>query len=472
MGSQHVVARSHAMESLYQDNAVMSPRIGLLTAIASLLVVVLICGTPIRGKAQSQGQWRDAPGHEQLLPESANGWEPALAVGPDGEVLVVAGKRTVASEGEGFEQRLVVWRSLDAGQSFEGPWPITTDGSHWDQRISIDRHNAVYVSYFDPSAGSDRLRLARSYDGGRTFTVDIIPGALVSDKPELAVSADGTHLYIVYESPAGPALIAALNDGGLRWDEPRVVVEGAGRHFWPEVLDLAPDGSIWFAVPSMSVADINARRKTPVDLHVLRSDDGARSWHDFDFGTSPRLVGECPHEQTCPGVKGPRVSLGVDDAGAVYVAYTEAQAPTEPYALFVRSTHDAGRTWSQARQISAAARRRTDDLADYDFPMVAASSDGQVCIVWVDDRRGALNVWTRCSNDGAESWGPEFILSDRADGAPYKSAAGFAAVYGHYGDAVIGPHGRLYAVWGAGERGYETGGVWFNSIDVKQATAR
>jgi len=101
---------------------------------------------------------------------------------------------------------------------------------------------------------------------------------------------------------------------------------------------------------------------------------------------------------------------------------------------------------------------------------VSASKDDRVCAVWVDDRRGALDVWTRCSTDAGRSWGEETLLSDRGDGAPYKSATGFKAFYGHYGGAAIDGSGRLHAAWGAGESGYRTGGVWVNRVKVSGAT--
>jgi hypothetical protein len=77
-----------------------------------------------------------------------------------------------------------------------------------------------------------RLRLARSRDNGRTFSVETVTTEHVNDKPELAVSRDGEHLYIVYESSPGPRLVAS-DDAGRTWEEPRVICQGDGRHFWP-----------------------------------------------------------------------------------------------------------------------------------------------------------------------------------------------------------------------------------------------
>ena len=78
----------------------------------------------------------------------------------------------------------------------------------------------------------------------------------------------------------------------------------------------------------------------------------------------------------------------------------------------------------------------------------------------------------RCSTDRGATWGGETLLSDRTDGAAYKSAQGFKAFYGHYGGAAIDAGGRLHAVWGAGEPGYRTGTVWVNSVDGPPISGR
>ena len=249
---------------------------------------------------------------------------------------------------------------------------------------------------------SSRLRLARSQDRGRPFSVQTVTTHRVSDKPELAKSSDGLHLYIVYESGSGPIVVAS-HDGGSTWAEPLVIVAGDGRHFWPEALAVAPDGSIWLAVPSMSDSDIAKRKQTTVTLHVFRSDDRGRTWQDFEISRSPRLPGACPHSPNLP-VKVPRITLAVDGRNRAHVVYTEGATPQQPYGLFYQSSSDGGRTWSSRHVVSAAPRPQSADSADHDYVMVSTSKDGRVCAVWVDDRRGALDVWVRCSTDAGRSW--------------------------------------------------------------------
>ena len=431
-------------------------------------MIVLACTIPVIPQEQSGSDWRLPPAHEQLLTESVDCWEPALAVGPRRRVYVVAGRRTAPLRSANYDQKLVIWRSDDGGATYGAPSPVTVDGHlHYDQRIAVDAKGTIFISYMDNESirpqSVTRLRLARSRDEGRTFSVDTVTTQHVNDKPELAVSADGMHIAIVYESSPGPAIVVS-DDSGLTWSEPRVVIQADGRHFWPEALTMAPDGAVWFAVPSMSSNDIAAGKQTAITLHVFRSADGGHTWQDSEFGTSPRFIKGCAHDEDCR-VKAADIAVAVDGRGQVYATYMEGTGPRQPYGLFMRSSADAARTWSKPQIVSDARRPQSGDRADHDFPMIAAASTGYVCIGWVDDRRGALDVWARCSHDAGLSWARDILLSDRSDGASYKSPAGFKSFYGHYGGIAIDAAGRLHAAWGAGEREYRTGGVWINSVE-------
>jgi hypothetical protein len=443
--------------------------LGFVITVAAALSCVLIV-------LAAADDWRLPPAHEQILPESIDCWEPALAVAPGGQIFIVAGKRNAPLRSRDFDQRQVIWRSDDRGRTFTDPVPVSADGySHYDQRIAVDAKGTIYISYMDrdTNAGSrsiSRLRLARSRDGGRTFAVDTVSTEHVSDKPELAVSRDGQHLYIVYESSPGPRLVAS-HDGGKTWEASRVIRESNGLHFWPTSLAVAPDGSVWFAVPSMSGSDIANRKQTPVQLHLFRSRDRGVTWDDFDMGSSPRFVNDCAHDPNCRG-KAPDVMVAVDDRNRAFVTYMQGDGPRRPYGLFLRSSADGGRTWSQPQSVTAAPRPQSHDTADHDFPMIATSGSDRLCVVWVDDRRGALDVSARCSIDAARTWGADVLLSDRSDGASYKSVSGFKTFYGHYGGVAIDGSGRLHAVWGAGEPEYRTGAVWYNSIDVAAAVRK
>jgi hypothetical protein len=53
-------------------------------------------------------------------------------------------------------------------------------------------------------------------------------------------------------------------------------------------------------------------------------------------------------------------------------------------------------------------------------------------------------------------------ISDASSGAPYKTAAGYAEVYGDYGEMAITRTGKTIAAWGEGISYTGPGGVWVN----------
>ena len=53
-------------------------------------------------------------------------------------------------------------------------------------------------------------------------------------------------------------------------------------------------------------------------------------------------------------------------------------------------------------------------------------------------------------------------ISDATSGAAYKTAAGFAEVYGDYGEIAITSAGKTIATWGEGTSYDGPGGVWVN----------
>lgn len=407
--------------------------------------------------------WRSAATPARMLPSSTDCWEPAIALGPREQVYIVAGQRRGALNSEEFDQQQVLWRSLDGGATLEGPWPLDRAGHRQsDQRIAVDRDGTINVTYMDhenldPGAPT-RLRLARSHDEGRTFVTESIPVTRVSDKPELAVSSDGKRIAVVYESSAGPTIVTTADEGET-WNEARLIEPANGRHFWPEAVTFGADGSLWLAVPSMSDADISRQLQTDVQLHVYRSTDDGRSWQDSRISSSPRFLKGCAHDPDCR-VRLPSIGVAIDGKGQAYAAYTEGAGPGQPYALLLTSSTDGGRTWSSGRPVSAAPRPQSRDVADHDFPAVTSAGQARVCAVWIDDRRGGLDAFARCSTDGAKTWGDDILLSNRS----------FTAFYGHYGGAAISSRGQLFVVWAEGDRDHRTGTVWFNVVETLTAS--
>jgi len=98
--------------------------------------------------------------------------------------------------------------------------------------------------------------------------------------------------------------------------------------------------------------------------------------------------------------------------------------------------------------------------------MMESGAAGDVRIAWAETSgRGnvdAWNIWYRRSTNGGSTWSSPIRISDATSGAPYKTAAGYAEVYGDYGEMGITSAGKTIATWGEGISYTGPGGVWVN----------
>jgi hypothetical protein len=396
------------------------------------------------------------PVSRQFLSGDADDWEPSLAVGGDDSVHIIATRKglPLSLSKQPFSIQAVTWSSKDGGKTFDAPvQPTAKWDGHGDSRIKSDRQGNVYASWigfsWDPASGkpdmtTGGLILATSRDLGRTFQAKVVAtlASGVSDKPELEVSPDGRDIYIVFDSGSGLALVAS-HDGGETFER-HAVDPTKGRQYWPTGIGLAPDGSLFVTVPLFEgppPTEKGSDRRIP--LRILRSADRGVTWQDHIFSDSTVWLerGWCAHGPTCP-VAVPYAGVAVDGRNRVYVAYTEGTGKQPPDLRFQRS-EDGGVSWSAPQVLSAAARPVSGDQASHFYPMIAASGDGLVYVVWIDDRAGPVNVWAKRSSDGGRTWSPEVRLS-RTD------RDGIAGFYGEYGGLGIDSRGVLHAAWSEG----------------------
>lgn len=71
-------------------------------------------------------------------------------------------------------------------------------------------------------------------------------------------------------------------------------------------------------------------------------------------------------------------------------------------------------------------------------------------------------MWYRSSSDGGRSWSAPVRLSNATTGSGYKSADGFAEIYGDYGEIEVTSAGKTIAAWGEGSDYVGPGGTWFS----------
>jgi len=243
-----------------------------------------------------------------------------------------------------------------------GSGSVITDGrylpkSGWDPAIAVAPDGAVYVSYMIFRHGYDHPRMAISYNHGASFArvAQVMPPAQPrdnwGDRDFLAVAPNGT-IYLTWDY--GPSLklpdanivLQKSSDGGRKWSRITPVSPGYPAHGGDVAGPLVAgaggrlDVLLWvdqdpglhgFALP-------------PGHDYFTSSSNGGRTW------SKPLAVG--PHA----GTDGSEFTTWIDadiaaDASGTLYATWDTQQPGGDIGWLAYST-DRGRTWSRAIRVT------------------------------------------------------------------------------------------------------------------------
>lgn len=303
-----------------------------------------------------------------------------------------------------------------AGGTFErgsDPWvSFAPDGTAYQMALT-----------FDESAVNRGVLVARSIDGGRTWSTPI---ALQHDTdPDLAldkesVTADPQSASLVYavwdrvdhftqqNSPLarGPAFFTRTSNGGLSWETPALIYDpGADAQTIGNQIAVLPDGTLIDLLISITQ---NSTTRPTTRVLVLRSTDKGVSWSLPISVAAAEFVGVVD-PKTGQGVRSGTVvpSVAVDPVtGAVYVAWEDARfSGGARDGIALSKSTDGGRTWSQPVQVNQVPAAQA-------FTPVVSVAAGKVGVSYTDLRHDNPNDkahllathWLAVSGDGGLTW--------------------------------------------------------------------
>ena len=213
------------------------------TADTSSNVYLAVIGNGRRGEpVRVNDMLGDAAPHEQAPPQ--------VEVGPKGEVYVVWQNNTVIPGRRFPASNLRFAQSSDGGRTFERAVFVNDDAlglpsSHTFQDMAVAPNGTIYVSWIDgrtrahaeaagtgahaghgsPMPGSE-VRVARSTDGGRTFTAGVVVHRDVCPccRTTLAIAPDGT-VAVAFRSSTDNVrdIVVVRSTDGESFGEPIVV---------------------------------------------------------------------------------------------------------------------------------------------------------------------------------------------------------------------------------------------------------
>ncbi len=399
-----------------------------------------------------------APGWagERIVNETADDWEPAVAADPNAPYVYILHNRYGESACRHCpDPAMILHVSSDGGRR----WGLerflcTCRGvkGQFDPLIEVvpdtGAVDAVWMNNF-------QIVFSTSSDHGRTWSdpVPIHPDVNWGDKPNLALSPDGSSVYVLFNGPThGDVHAAVSHDGGVTWSTS--VVTTGGRYYYDYGGVVLPSGRVVFSHISFTYTGPGDSAEGVMDVHLIASDDAGATWTDLVVDEL-ELGSRCT-SRSCYGDfydSGP--VLAADEGGDLVFVYNGASEPFGPQTVYARSSVDGGLTWSERVAIS----RPGVNAA---FPAAVGLGDDEARLWFADQRTGRWNVWYTTTDDLGATWSTPVKISDATSGTDYIDRRGFTEFYGDYGEIAITSTGKTIGVWGEGTSYYGPGGVWFN----------
>ena len=406
-----------------------------------------------------------APGWagEQPVGPISDDWEPAIAADPNAPYVYTLVTRYAGKPcgGNCPSPYISLQISSDGGATWPTSKPLCAckGSGQFDPIIEVvPNTGAVYATYMN----GYNVVFTKSTNHGATWSAPVKTYGNVSwnDKPTLAVSDNGVDVYISFNGPTGgDPWMAQSHDSGATWTQTKLV--DSNRYYFDFDSDVASDGTVYFAQTSILYGGGGNKGTTPsgqIEEHVFISRDRGATWENRTIASVwPGLA--CVADGCTPDFYLGHIALSVDGAGRIVALYDGAAAAGGKQTIEARRSSDGGRTWSAPGTLSAAGEHSVT-------PAVESRGTGDVRAWYYQTAGGgnvdAWNVWYRSSTDGGASWTAPVNISDATGGAAYKTPAGFAEVYGDYGEVGITSAGKTIAIWGEGLSYTGPGGSWFN----------
>ena len=446
-------------------------RLGALAVALGLWTLVLPAAAASVHSIEVDAPSLTASGATNLGFCGGDDWEPEIAADAAGHVYVVLAHfpgDPDCDPASATQREIYVRASSDGGQTFGRLVALPRMGYPQvvDCVITVDAETgAVYVSFLAygkagmTGAAADVL-VSKSLDFGATWTTRKVNGPLCTGCDHPWIVADDDNVYVTYA--AGPDhFLSRSDDGGATWEE-SVVLRDTHVAF-PEggVVDAA--GNAWFAWGDCFGS---CTGRTAAIYQVSRTNAGTSDTEFARVAEGPAGP-HCPFAGACGfAFFGPQDDIAIDAAGNLYLVWQDnlSGKPNRPSIVRLSScSADLDCTdedsWEHVGRVDDKTATGCEGGRCYAlFPRIEGGADGQIGVIWMDDRLGdpldhtnGWNVWYRSSTDGGETWtGPSARVSQFDQSRSESHPNGFDFPYGDYQGIDLTPTGDIVMAWGEG----------------------
>jgi hypothetical protein len=401
-----------------------------------------------------------APGWtgEEQMNARTDDWEPAVAADPHASFVYLLTTRYGEPKpcpGNCPIPHIALEISTDNGLTWSEGVPLCAckgEGQYDPIVEVVPTTGHVYALYMN----GFNVVFLKSTDHGQTWSTPVHTYGNVSwnDKPVLATSDDGRHVYVSWNGPTGgDPWVAQSHDFGATWSQTKLV--NTRRYFFAMDADVLSDGTAIFSESSFDYSGPAASAVDTVQHHAFISRNEGATWSNRVLGTV-ELGEPCVSDLCYADFYAGHNTVTADEDDDLVFAFDGATTPLGPQRVFVRRSTDGGRTWTPRTSVSTIGRMAT-------APAAEATGNDDVRM-WFAQRRPSdrWNIWYRRSTNGGGTWSPAVRISDATSGAGYKNADGFLEFYGDYGEIAVMSDGKTIATWSEGFSWLGPGGTWFN----------
>lgn len=343
--------------------------------------------------------------------------------------------------------------SDDDGATFNPHMVIPTAGTPFqneiqtDPSVAINSRGTIFVlwlgfDYINSVAGNFRAVLARSRDGGLTFSdlqqlspLTEVPSGHELDKPWIAVSPVDDSVYIVWNR-SDPSIFSSdirmirSTDGGDTWSAP-ITVNDTGR------IELFRD------FPRVLVADDGRPYAVWTELGGDRYGSNANRVYLQRFGTNGSKIGENVRVTSIPASPAYADATVAAQGNNVYVGFLSG-TPHGDWDVQVAASLDGAITFLPPVKAN-------DDItcATHYVHQIVVDSRGNVHAVWLDNRyHPEGNVFHAMSPPAAQgdplSFGQNTFVNSVP--FPFRTNRNLTSWVGDY-LGLITQGNQIYAVW-------------------------
>lgn len=213
--------------------------------------------------------------------------------------------------------------------------------------------------------------------------------------------------------------VATSDDGGKTWAKPidLLAVAKGDNVAWggsSPMIVVAPNGDVYGFSKELLKSPPPGQKNPDPRILMFKSTDGAKTW------TTSTVNNGGPSLQATP-------EAAVDPRnGNLYVAYgvgpasTPAdQPPPAPQKVFVTTSTDGGKTWSQPTKVDDP--KAPQDRGDEFFPNVSVAPNGRVDVAWFDFRNDPIGPRQLGRSNRGERYWDVYYASSSDSGATWSA---------------------------------------------------